>query len=265
MNNKIDEKEVSNLESASMEFPTWNLMKELIQEAEQQLELPLEKFGNTPMTCDDDTLVSVTGTNNVGHRGFVGIDVPVLLRPTVDGLGKTIVIVGESPLRDTVDSSDKGNVLLGTPYAVHQKFNCPSQCNVYKKIFSKLLACGYSIYLTDIIKVWWKGKKLKIDNTDMNLFEKEIEWIKHNIGENIFIVAWGKRAADSLRKKEYRYIKLPHPSQNNWNNWKLFIFEKAVYEKNIDYAIINYPERNSKTNEVIVANEAVAEILVHCN
>lgn len=261
MNNKIDEEEVSNLKSASMKFPTWRLMNVLIQEAEQQTELLMNKFGNRPMACNDNTLVSVSGTNEVGNHEFVGIDVPVLLSPSGDGLGKTIVIVGESPLRDTVDSNNKGNVLLGTPYAVHQIFNCPSQCNLYKMIFSKLLASGYSIYLTDIIKVWWKGKELKTDDTDMEIFENEIKWIKENMGESIFIVAWGKRAADSMRKKKYRYIKLPHPSQNNWNNWKLFIFEKAIYEKkDIAYATKKYPTRSSKTNEVIVANEAVTEI-----
>lgn len=262
MNNKINVGDLSTLEKASMDFPTCGLMKNLIILNEQQLK---NNFGDKPTKWEDNTLVSVTRTNNVGNHGFVGIDVPVLLSPNGVRSGKTIVIVGESPLRDTVGlNNNMGNVLLGTPYAIHQMFNCPSQCNVYKKIFSDLLNNGYSIYLTDIIKEWWRGKELKTDEEDMALFNKEIEYIQ-NMGENIFIVTWGKIAADSLKKKYNDIIKLPHPSQNNWNNWKLFIFEKAVYEKNIDYATTYYPTSSSKTNEVIVACEAVKEILLHCS
>ena len=64
-------------------------------------------------------------------------------------------------------------------------------------------------------------------------------------------------------KNHYPFlIKLPHPSQQNWNNWKLHIFEKAIYDKkDITYATSQYPQKDSKTNEVIVASEAIKEIL----
>ena len=66
-----------------------------------------------------------------------------------------------------------------------------------------------------------------------------------------------------MRQKDYPFlIKLPHPSQQNWNNWKLHIFEKAIYDKkDITYATSQYPQKDSKTNEVIVASEAIKEIL----
>jgi hypothetical protein len=125
-----------------------------------------------------------------------------------------------------------------------------------------LLNNGYSIYLTDIIKVWWEGKKLKVEEFDVGLFNDELK----SIDKNAIIVAWGKRAADKLKKMNRPFLQLPHPSQQNWNNWKLRIFEKALYDgdKGIDYAKKLYPDKNSTTSEFIVANEVVKEILEHC-
>jgi hypothetical protein len=46
----------------------------------------------------------------------------------------------------------------------------------------------------------------------------------------------------------------------------LHIFEKAIYDKNdITYAKSKYPQKDSKTNEGIVASEAVIEILDNIN
>lgn len=273
MNDKIKVEEVDVLKEASMVYPTWGCFKNIIDEAKIK-DFPSSQFGNKPdnqpMQCPNNTLASVTVLNsNIVRRDFVGIDVPVLLKPEskTKTNGKTIVIVGESPLRDTNNSNNK-NKVLGTPYAVHQIFDAPSQCNVYKKIFSDLLNEGYSVYLTDIIKVWWKGKDLKADADDKKIFEKEIQKILNNgkIGKDLFIVAWGNKAGGIIEKDYPFLIKLLHPSQQNWNNWKLHIFEKAIYDKNdITYATSKYPQKDSKTNEGIVASEAVIEILENIN
>ena len=264
MNDKIEKKEVKVLENASMEYPTWGCFDKIISEAKDK-NFPSSNFDCQPIQC----LVPVTVLNSDIVRGdFAGIDVPVLLKPTTKPNGKTIIIVGESPLRDTNDPNNQNKVLLGTPYAVHQIFDAPSQCNVYKKIFSDLLNKGYSVYLTDIIKVWWEGKDLKADADDKKIFEKEIQKILNNgkIGKDLFIVAWGNKAGGILEKDYPFLIKLPHPSQQNWNNWKLHIFEKAIYDKNdITYATSKYPQKDSKTNEGIVASEAVIEILDNIN
>ena len=265
MNDKIEKKKVKMLENASMEYPTWGCFKGIISEAKDN-DFPSDKFGNQPIQCNDNTLAPVKST--IVGNNFIGIDVPVLLKPTTKPNGKTIIIVGESPLRDTNDPENQNIVLLGTPYAVHQLFDAPSQCNVYKKIFSDLLNKGYSVYLTDIIKVWWEGKDLKADADDKKIFEKEIQKILNNgkIGKDLFIVAWGNKAGGILEKDYPFLIKLPHPSQQNWNNWKLHIFEKAIYDKNdITYAKSKYPQKDSKTNEGIVASEAVIEILDNIN
>ena len=264
MNDKIKEEEVKVLEAASREYPTWGCFKDIIDEAKNK-DFPSSNFDCQPIQCPNHPLVPVTVLNSDIVRGdFAGIDVPVLLKPTTNANGKTIVIVGESPLRDTNNSKNQNKVLLGTPYAVHQKFDAPSQCNVYKKIFSDLLNKGYSVYLTDIIKVWWEGKDLKAYADDKKIFEKEIQKILNNgkIGKDLFIVAWGNKAGGVLEKDYPFLIKLLHPSQQNWNNWKLHIFEKAIYDKkDITYATSQYPQKDSKTNEVIVASEAIKEIL----
>ena len=268
MNDKIQKNEVGVLENASMEYPTWPCFQKYFKDTDNVF--PSNIFGNKPMKWGDNTLVDVTVSNSeIVGGNFVGIDVPVLLKPKTNANGKTIVIVGESPLRDTKDINNEKKVLLGTPYAVHQEFDAPSQCNVYKKIFSDLLNEGYSVYLTDIIKVWWKDKGkdkgLKANDVDKTIFKEEIEEILKNggkIGDNIFIVAWGNKAGRVLEKDYPFLIKLLHPSQQNWNNWKLHIFEKAIYDKkDITYATSKYPQKDSKTNEVIVANEAKEEIL----
>ena len=265
MNDKIEKKEVKVLENASREYPTWGCFDKIISEAKDK-NFPSSNFDCQPIQC----LVPVTVLNpNIVEGNFAGIDVPVLLKPKTEANGKTIVIVGESPLRDTKDINNEKKVLLGTPYAVHQEFDAPSQCNVYKKIFSDLLNEGYSVYLTDIIKVWWKDKGkdkgLKANDVDKTIFKEEIEEILKNggkIGKDLFIVAWGNKAGGILEKDYPFLIKLPHPSQQNWNNWKLHIFEKAIYDKNdITYATSKYPQKDSKTNEVIVASEAIKEIL----
>ena len=265
MNDKIEKKEVKVLENASMEYPTWGCFDKIISEAKDK-NFPSSNFDCQPIQC----LVPVTVLNpNIVEGNFAGIDVPVLLKPKTEANGKTIVIVGESPLRDTNNSKNQNKVLLGTPYAVHQLFDAPSQCNVYKKIFSDLLNKGYSVYLTDIIKVWWKDKGkdkgLKADKNDKEIFKNEINEILKGgkkIGKDLFIVAWGNKAGGVLEKDYPFLIKLLHPSQQNWNNWKLHIFEKAIYDKkDITYATSQYPQKDSKTNEVIVASEAIKEIL----
>ena len=180
MNDEIEEKEGGFLKNASMDYPTWGCFKDIIDEAKNK-NFPSSKFDNKPIQCDDNTLVPVTVLkSNIVGGDFAGIDVPVLLKPDTNINGKTIVIVGESPLRDTNDPNNSKIVLLGTPYAVHQEFDAPSQCNIYKKIFSDLLKKGYSVYLTDIIKVWWKDKDLKANADDKKIFEKELQKILNN-------------------------------------------------------------------------------------
>lgn len=266
MNKKILHNEVGYLQTAKMEFPTWDLFKNLIVEVKQR-DFPMQELGSSPMACPDKTLIPVSGTPQlksiIGGNVFVGIDVPVLLSPKDRGMGKTIIIVGESPLRNTKDFKNSTDILLGTPYAIHQEFGCPPQCNVYKKIFSNLLAEGYSIYLTDAIKVWWKNKKKQPEQYNSNILEQELCRFP-----NATIVTFGNTAKNAINSisPQKSFCDLLHPSQLNWNNWKLHIFEKAIYEKkDINYATDLFPNKEESISEVIVANEAVKEILEYCS
>lgn len=258
----IEERDIDVLGNSTMEFPTWDCLKDWIDEASCP-SFPFSKFGKKPIQ-NTTTLFPIKAKPSLAKiiqgKEFVGIDVPVLLKPTDNDKGKTIVIVGESPLRETKDNNDKEKILLGTPYAIHQVFGCPSQCNVYKKIFNDLLKEGYSIYLTDIVKIWWRDTKLTVKETYKKIFEKELEKLQM---QNPIIVAWGNRASVKLSNMglDNKIFQQPHPSRNGRTHWKLRIFEKAIYdEKNIEYATQRFHEKGSPTTEVVVANEAVKEI-----
>ncbi len=280
MENKIKSDEISCLEGALMKFPTWSLFEKLIRKA-SNTDNPGCCFGEKPMGKDDKTLLSVDATEQLieiirNNNRYVGIDVPVLLRPKTkcNINDKTIIIVGESPLRDTEDFTDpeKVKVLLGTPYAIHQKFDCPPRCNVYKKIFSDLIGAGYSIYLTDIIKVWWDKKELKPERYDVNMFKAELDALKAIGVREPIIVSWGKTAENALvtlkkRKIIDNFFPLPHPSKRGWNNWKTLILEEALYDEEKNrYAKTIYPDKDHLNNtEVKIAKMAVDKILGFCN
>ena len=103
MNDKIEKKEVKVLENASREYPTWGCFDKIISEAKDK-NFPSSNFDCQPIQC----LVPVTVLNpNIVEGNFAGIDVPVLLKPKTEANGKTIVIVGESPLRDTKDINNE--------------------------------------------------------------------------------------------------------------------------------------------------------------
>ena len=179
--------------------------------------------------------------------------------------------MGESALRskeelDKIKAKAPNNVILGTPYAIHLQ-ECPPKCSVYRKIFDAFLKEGYSLYITDIIKVWWEGKKLVPDDKDIPIFEKELEFFEKR---NHIIVAWGKKSQDALqhrmnKKPDTDFLPLPHPGVNNWDSWKLRIFMKAVFNKKLEYATNVYGKcsigKEKKTDEGIVADEAVRSII----
>ena len=287
MNDKIKEEEVNELKIASMEYPTWNEIKKLLG---VQFDEP-KPFGNNPLSIEEgnDSIYSnIDGDIIEKDEGSTpcGIDIPVLLKPKPETNKPLIVILGESALRSEAELKDikdpknpPSNVILGTPYAIHLE-KCPPKCGVYRKIFDAILEKGYPIYLTDIIKIWWKGKKdslLVPKDLDIVVFKNELDILKKEINNKIIIVAWGETAQNGLEKvrKDSKDVlpslSLPHPGQRNWNAWKLRIFEKAVFSKNLEYATRLYGEDpngdENKTTAEKVAGEAVQSIddYINCN
>ena len=274
MNDEIEEKEGGFLKNASMDYPTWNEIEGLLGVTFKDL---VNSFGGKPIKKVNKPIYSNIDVNIIkdfNAKTPCGIDIPVLLKPEPETDKPLIVILGESALRNKKELEDitndaSNNVILGTPYAIHLK-ECPPKCGVYRKIFDAILEKGYPIYLTDIIKVWSKDKKdslLKPNDKDIEVFRNELDILRNEINKNIIIVAWGKKAQNGLEevRKSQEVVppslSLPHPGQRNWDAWKLRIFEKAVYDEGITYAKKRYPEKKSATNEEIVANEVVEEII----
>ena len=150
-----------------------------------------------------------------------GFDVPVLIK-SHNGQNKGLmIIVGESPLRN---GTEKG-LLVGFPFAVDYK-NEPPQCAVYKKLFNKLLE-DYDLYITDIIKVWKKNEKLTVTDENRIILENELG-ILSEMYDDIHILLMGSNAKKwKINGKDYKCINIPHMSQQNWNTWRIKIYEDA--------------------------------------
>ena len=153
----------------------------------------------------------------------VGIDVPVLLSNGREQKG-TIMIIAESPVRDT-RSTKKTGLYIGTPLAVAQKFNVPSQCKIYKYIFCKLLDAGYDVYISDAVKEWNKGLKKKefVNHIDYPVLKAEIENVKP-----ILIVTWGDTAKVACKKCGVKHFPQMHPVILNWDKWKVKMLKETI-------------------------------------
>ena len=285
MNDEIEEKEGGFLKNASMDYPTWNEIEGLLGVTFKDL---VNSFGGKPIEKENRPIYSNIDVNIIEkyeESTPCGIDIPVLLKPKSETDKPLIVILGESALRNKAElegikdpKNAPNNVILGTPYAIHLE-KCPPKCGVYRKIFDAILGKGYPIYLTDIIKIWWEGKKdslLVPNDLDIDVFKKELDILKKEINNNIIIVAWGEKPKDALQKKfnmipDVEFLPLPHPGQKNWNAWKLRIFEKAVFSGKLEYATNLYGKKpdgkDNKTTAEKVAIEAVKSIddYINCN
>ena len=169
----------------------------------------------------------------------VGIDIPVLIHPGKEKCkGETLVIVGQSPLREVICTYPKNSAFIGCPFAVNNTLGIPKQCCVYKLIFQKLLDCGYTLYLTDAVKVWWDGKKLvpnykkqvpnnnSVSNNfdDDTVFVNEISKLSQKATIKA-IITWGNIAKDFVGKIANNnqfppIISVMHPGKRNWGRWK---------------------------------------------
>jgi hypothetical protein len=244
-----------------MEYPTWGVISSKLEVLNQVN--PDEVYKNTAFDLEENP--NPKCNNPKYEQDLVGVDIPVLLSQENKASKGIIVILGESPLRTRNDKDNNNNIIFGLPYAVHMVMEKPPQSTMYKGIYNKLLSEGYSVYLTDIIKDWWKGRKL--DPTDVDLFKEELQILQNDYNlspDKITIVCFGKKAEKAVNKINVgNFISLPHPSKLNWTTWKLRIFEKAVYGNDINYAIKRYPNPSSSTSEDIVSNEVIDEILAN--
>lgn len=192
---------------------------------------------------------------------IVGIDVPVKLSKGRERKG-TIMIIGESPVRDT-RKIHKNGIYIGTPFAVAYKFDIPIQCNIYKYIFCKLLDAGYDVYLTDAVKVWDTGLKKKeyANHIDYTILKTEIKNMKP-----LLIVAWGetaKTACYNIFKNEDFFFHQMHPVNLNWDRWKVKMLKEAIVNNvEIGKNYVNDP-REDKVKAPIFLAEFISQEIIY--
>lgn len=212
--------------------------------------------------------VSVTNTT--------GVDIPILIDnddPHIPQKNKTIAIVAKDPSRDPNDKmlvncmlTNKCSIfqspIVGTPYAYHYEESIYPDTLVYRLIINKLLKQGYKVYLTDSHKVFkrnpkWNPNKIQRTN-EIACLNYELDSINP---KPQLVVTFGKDAkkyVDVINSSHsYNVVSLLHPSQTNWDHWKLWIFEQAyrhlnTYDVNWDnYARRLWVRNNMFGNPVI--------------
>lgn len=192
---------------------------------------------------------------NKSNHTHEGIDLPVLLSKECSNHDiPTIMIIGESPIRDTRKLKNR-ELYIGTPFAVAGKKDVPNQCNIYKYIFCHLLNNGYKVYITDAVKVWYNGlekkdfiKVFKNNNYHyQEILRKEIESVNPKL-----IVTWGETALKAINTINDNNGQFPptfhqiHPVKLNWDRWKVEMLSDAIREgEGVGKDYINDKEKDS--------------------
>lgn len=205
------------------------------------------------------------------NHKYEGIDLPVLLSKK-ESSDDTIMIIGESPVRDTRKLNNPG-LYIGTPFAVAGLKDVPTQCNIYKYIFCHLLNKRYKVYITDAVKVWYNGlgkkdfiKEFRNNKYNQKILKSEIDIIGPKL-----IVTWGETAkkACEIIEKEIPQKFLPtihqtHPVRLNWDRWKVEMLSDTIRDGKcvgIDYINDNkqYPDKDSIYLSYYIAQEILTE------
>jgi len=174
----------------------------------------------------------------IKEKKISGIDIPILLG---DGNEEKpiVAIVAQDPYRNEKDvlfnEIDKSKTIIGTPFAFHYEDEAYPKTKVYRKIVRRIIEMGYDVYLTDAHKIYSnperkyaKGEKQK----EKELLLDEIKKLSPNLK---LVVGFGGEAYTYIKKIKHS-ISLLHPSQSNWDHWRLWIYEQA-YNKKQSYKI----------------------------
>jgi len=197
-----------------------------------------------------------------------GIDLPTWFGE--DYSKKKVMILGIDPLRnknvfkkecekrnvlnsftptDVIDDSIKNEVIIGTPYALHECEAREGKCSVYWTFIEKLIE-NHFVYCTDIFKTYfynndkdirsYRDEEFAIKNKNhKKLLEEEIKIIKPDV-----IIAFGNLVELFLKDIELTttVIKLPHPSGAN-RNWNKIFKDNHVYKTKTEYLIHEFYEK----------------------
>lgn len=163
---------------------------------------------------------------------LIGIDLPTLITPNCGGGNGCVVILGQDPLRKNSDFRYRSrDVVVGTPWALHsararQGGKGLSGVTRMWNIVQGAARKGYSVYLTDITKIWIQnpsvpGEKLTFPARDprfIKLLQREVACIQPTK-----ILALGKAAQQACEALKLpptiSVLNFPHPSARNdaWN------------------------------------------------
>lgn len=150
---------------------------------------------------------------------MMGIDFPIWLRKEGEKQKKRIMILGQDPIRNKkyfIKRNVKKDVVIGTPYSFHYKKERNGKKN-YWEIVKLLLDEGYSIYLTDIYKIWAKDSTMdKLYEKFKVILDREIEQVKPK-----YIITFGKTAAESMIGKQELKKNSFQISTSEVKTWKI--------------------------------------------
>ena len=191
---------------------------------------------------------------------YYGVDIPVLLGKENNN---TIFIIGESPARD----KKYGPITIGTPFAVAYTKDAPWQCNIYKYIFNRLVKSGYSVYITDAVKVWYNGMKGEKGGYKKHINSafliEEIDKISPQL-----IVTWGETARDAYKpiNNNIKYHHQTHPVTMNWDRWESKMYKDSLQDKEPKKTVgYEYANNNEGDRAQYLAYYISEEILQELN
>lgn len=149
--------------------------------------ITVKKEDFKPRTINEDFLKVYGRIESVA-----GVDLPVKIDR---GYNKTLVIVGEDPLRNIKEKKEVGDsIVFSIPYGVHRPECRSGRQSFYWKLSQQIFDLGYNIYYTDINKLWLKQGESKesipqdLQSAFRFCLKRELEVIKPSI-----IISFGKK------------------------------------------------------------------------
>jgi len=212
----FDKNEIENLRrslSGVLDFPMGDLeqiYKDMCEKFDDEDNPPTKRY-------EADRNVFFNGASHrvefYRNAAVIGVDLPIAIQGDQKN-GKTIVIVGQDPLRKTKNP----NLDIGTPYEVHRHYGrIKARHRLYFQHIKLLLDEGYRVYLTDVAKVWvgeMHGVVLRPRTLHSNDHRDFLRVLKAEIGNisPFCVLTWGAKAKDAIKDLALDDSRCPHYS-----------------------------------------------------
>jgi hypothetical protein len=184
-----------------------NIEKSQLEEYYEYWRLNFDSFKSNKIKIPDN-LIHIN--QKVPNESILkGIDLPTWFG---DFNNKRIVVLGIDPLRNSKAFNEIGadinqDVLLGTPYAFHEKTSREKDCKSYWTFINGLINGGNFVYCTDIFKTYYFKEYEKIRSYNdapyvSNEYHKIILKKELNLINPDVIIVFGKLAHSFLLDKK---------------------------------------------------------------